>query len=107
MYVRKNNLFYKVRSISCTQVYFSVISALSRSFFFPFLSLDAELGYDTEEHPEGVEFKLTPCGGVLKTILKKGEGWEGPEKGDEVIVHYTGTLTDGTKFDSSKDRQVN
>ncbi|KAL5134074.1 Peptidyl-prolyl cis-trans isomerase FKBP62 [Glycine soja] len=42
--------------------------------------------------------------GLKKKLLKEGEGWDTPEVGDEVQVHYTGTLLDGTKFDSSRDR---
>ncbi|KAK4482977.1 hypothetical protein RD792_010151 [Penstemon davidsonii] len=42
--------------------------------------------------------------GLKKKLVKEGEGWDTPDNGDEVYVHYTGTLLDGTKFDSSRDR---
>lgn len=35
--------------------------------------------------------------------LKAGDGAT-PKTGDRVVVHYTGWLTNGTKFDSSVDR---
>ncbi|KAI8833987.1 hypothetical protein BJ741DRAFT_610686 [Chytriomyces cf. hyalinus JEL632] len=42
--------------------------------------------------------------GVTKEVLQAGDGKNFPKKGDTVTMHYTGTLTDGSKFDSSRDR---
>lgn len=46
---------------------------------------------------------LTTDSGLQYVIQVEGSG-EAPENGDLVKVHYTGTLEDGTKFDSSYDR---
>jgi FKBP-type peptidyl-prolyl cis-trans isomerase len=56
----------------------------------------------SEEELENENTVTTPSG--LQYIdLAKGEGATA-EAGNNVSVHYTGWLTDGTKFDSSVDR---
>ena len=47
--------------------------------------------------------KITTPSGLEYEDSVVGEGAE-PVAGKKVTVHYTGTLTDGTKFDSSRDR---
>lgn len=52
-----------------------------------------------------VDISLEQDGGLLKKILVEGTGDEQPPSGSEVKVHYVGTLqSDGSKFDSSRDR---
>lgn len=46
---------------------------------------------------------VTTDSGLQYVEIKEGTG-ETPKAGQTVVVHYTGTLTDGKKFDSSVDR---
>jgi hypothetical protein len=49
------------------------------------------------------EKTVTTDSGLKYVELKEGNGAT-PQTGQRVVVHYTGTLEDGTKFDSSRDR---
>lgn len=46
---------------------------------------------------------VTTASGLTYVITHRGNGRR-PQPGETVVVHYTGTLTNGTKFDSSHDR---
>jgi FKBP-type peptidyl-prolyl cis-trans isomerase len=46
---------------------------------------------------------VTTDSGLKYVVLNEGTGAT-PKTGQTVVVHYTGTLEDGTKFDSSRDR---
>ena len=46
---------------------------------------------------------VTTASGLKYVVINEGTG-AAPKTGQTVVVHYTGTLEDGTKFDSSRDR---
>jgi peptidylprolyl isomerase len=62
----------------------------------------AKLTPQTSETKKMSEVVTTPSG-LKYEVITAGTGAT-PKAGQTVIVHYTGTLDDGTKFDSSRDR---
>ncbi len=46
---------------------------------------------------------ITTDSGLQYVVIAEGDGAT-PQPGNRVYVHYVGTLEDGTKFDSSRDR---
>jgi len=67
---------------------------------------DVQQQNDAETKKYIKEEDVTEDGGLIKKVIKEGEGWQTPASGAEVTVHYVGTLLDGTEFDSSRSRNT-
>ena len=60
--------------------------------------------FDQKQKSEPLPEETNQMADLLKIeILKEGTG-VAAKNGDTIVVHYTGTLIDGTKFDSSLDK---
>lgn len=91
--------------IGLSGVFLSPSWAWSRLQDNPAVEVESE---ETPMEPEGVpEFSAgdltTTASGLQYVDLEVGEG-PMPQKGDSVVVQYTGRLEDGTVFDSSYSR---
>lgn len=61
------------------------------------------IAYLISQRAGKTEPQVTTASGLKYSDLKVGDGAT-PQKGQTVTVHYTGTLENGKKFDSSLDR---
>ncbi|MEM6450107.1 MAG: FKBP-type peptidyl-prolyl cis-trans isomerase [Cyanobacteria bacterium P01_D01_bin.105] len=64
---------------------------------------DLSIEEETMADAAADENVITTDSGLQYVVIAEGDG-AAPQPGNRVFVHYVGTLEDGTKFDSSRDR---
>ncbi|MDE6859866.1 MAG: FKBP-type peptidyl-prolyl cis-trans isomerase [Duncaniella sp.] len=87
------------------QKYFTALEEKQRAESAKMAEVNEEAGKKfLEENGKRVEVKTT-ASGLQYEVIQEGDG-EQPSAQDQVEVHYTGKLIDGTVFDSSVERGV-
>lgn len=82
-------------------LFFSILIIAGLVYYFGFSKKEAaKTGASPEESAQLVSVTTDA---LVKEVLRVGSG-EAAKSGDTVVVHYTGTLLNGTKFDSSLDK---
>lgn len=85
--------------------YFSEMEARQKEEASKLAEINEKAGKEfLEENGKRAEVKTTPSG-LQYEVLMEGDGAQ-PAASDQVEVHYTGKLIDGTVFDSSEERGV-
>jgi len=79
------------------------VNAPSLALLLALTGFPAALAAQNRPIPPDTEIVTTPSG-LKYSVLEPGKGGPHPGLGDEVTVHYTGWLPDGTVFDSSVNR---
>lgn len=82
---------------------FALTFMLSFQIFRELFKITLKMVEETNQIDKN-QVDLSGDNGVLKKILQEGVSEDQPSTGCKVSLHYTGTLLDGTKFDSSLDR---
>lgn len=100
---KKDTLFTEEQTGTCLQAFQVELNAKRQKKADSVMIINQQKGdaFLAENKPKpGV---ITLPSGLQYKIVKEGAG-DSPADKDVVHVHYTGTLIDGTKFDSSRDR---
>lgn len=85
------------------QKYFTAMEERQREAAATMAKVNAEAGEKFLKENGGRENVVTTASGLQYEVIKEGTGAQ-PQAGDDVTVHYTGKLIDGTVFDSSVER---
>lgn len=100
---RKDTLFTEEQIGTCMQAWQMKMNAKKQKAGDSITMINQQKGDAFLAENKSKPGVITQPSGLQYKVVKEGAG-DSPNDKDVVHVHYTGTLIDGTKFDSSRDR---